>query len=495
MRRSYIAAAIDAGGGEVSSSAASLMEQCLPTRAEIAWLIQRYRERGQLETAEDIKRHMDNRVIARDTKYTVRETAGDYVADYGSSTASITNFTLQFEYNLFFRESSDVYHAGRMIYGTRNTPVVVSAHSLDNINELQKMLRHQLYGKQSAVPTNLPTVFEQSLMRKHVLPFLKRSVASLPSKEGFYNMGWSNDRSLFVGPGIKVTMNGREYEQISKHPNIAQLRHFADHADWDVGFTQDLPVVSKDIIAMVLASCARYFVKGVVRPICVQHSPEARHFLTTVFSMIGQTEIFELNPNIRDQSHGSHGVRGYPFLTTGYNAAQSVDAKFGHVLLTDKGYAVREEVEKEVAEATGRSLQFALLRLVEWCIGTSAAEFSERPALHYNSSLLREGRWLVENVCELQPWEVSDIGLPNLEHLLEQVPVEDVVKRMAIRDGSTLIASLEGIDWDRDAIRQDLRTLNSGCGGDGDELIMEAVAVLPALETYYGRRPEVTVLM
>lgn len=494
LRRSYLAAAIEQGRGEISTSAAHLLEQSNPTREEIAWLIQRYRERGQLELAEDIKRHMDNRVIAQELKYSVRETSSDYLIDFGGTTSSITNFTLQFFHNLFFRESTDVYHAGKLTYGRSSVDVIISAQGLDNLNEMQKTIRQQLYGHHTGVPDKLPTIFEPSHMRKHVLPYLKRQVSSLPSKEGFFSMGWTSDRSMFVGPGVKVTMNGREYGPVPKHPNVAQLRHFDDSVEWDVGFSENLPTAARDIVAMVLASCARFFVKGVTRPICVQHSPEARHLLSAMFATLGQREIFELNPNLRDPTV-NHGVRGYPFLTTGYNAAQSMGAKFGHVLLTDTGYSVSEEVDQEAAEAAGRSLQFSLLRLVEWCIGTDAAGFSERPALHYNSSLLREGQWLVENVCELQPWEVSDLGLTNLEGVLSQIPVGEIPRRMAIKDGTTLMADLSGLQWDREAVRLDLQTLRSRCEGEGDELVMGAVEILPALETFYGRRPEVAVVI
>ena len=245
---------------------------------------------------------------------------------------------------------------------------------------------------------------------------------------------------------------------------------------------------------MTLASCVRFFVKGVTRPVCVQHSPEARHLLKTMFEAVGQKEIFELNPNIRGQSD-THGVRGYPFLTTGYNAAQAVGAKFGHVLLTDTGYSVTSAVSQEDAEAAGRSLQFGLLRVVEWCIATGAEDFSEVPALHFNSSLLREGKWLVEHVCDLQPWEVSDTGLIHLEDLLAQIPATDIFRRMAIKDGTTLTADLSGLQWDRDKVREDLKALRSRCDGEGDSLIMGAVEVLPAMELYYGRTPEVSVIM
>ncbi len=494
MRRSYLAAAIDGSKREISDTAIRLLEKAHPSREEISWLIQRYREQGRLELAEDIKRHMDNRVIFDDGKLSIRETASDYVIDYGGSTSSISNFAIQFTHNLFFRDSVDVFHAGRLTYGRTSMEIAVSSHAVDNLNELQKTVRHQMLVRHAnSAPEHLPTIIDAGNMRRYVLPYFRRQVSSLPSREGFCNLGWTADRAMFVGPGIKVTMNGRESGAIACHPNVAQLKHFVNDISWDVGFSADLPTPARDLVSMILASCARFFVKGVTKPVCVQHSPAARHLLTTMFAAIGQREIFELNPNLRDLS-STHGLRGYPFLTTGYNAAQSMGAKFGHVLLTDTGYCVNDEVSQELAEAAGRSLQFGLLRLVEWCLATGGSEFSEVPALHYNSSLLREGKWLVENVCELQPWEVSDLGLIHLENLLAQIPVDDVPRRMKIKDGTTLTASLHGLDWDRDAVRGDLQILRTVCEGEGDDLVMGAVEVLPALETYYGRRPEVSVV-
>lgn len=496
MRRSYLAAAIGNGAArELSGAAIHLLEQSQPSRDEVAWLIQRYREMGRLELAEDIKRQLDNRVIFNDGKLKIRETASEYLIDYGGSTSSIANFAIGFTHNLFFRDSADMFHQGRLNYGRTSLDVTIGAHAIDNINELQKTVRHQmLLHRADSTPEQLPTIIDSATMRRHVVPHLKRQVSSLPSKEGFCNMGWTADRGMFVGPGMKVTLSGRESGPVHRHPNVLPLRHFEPDGSWDVGFSTDLPLSARDVIAMTLASCVRFFVKSVTRPVCIQHSPSARHLLKTMFAAVGQREIYELNPNLRDHS-STQGVRGYPFLTTGYNAAQVVNARFGHVLLTDTGYSVGDEVDQAAAEAAGRSLQFGLLRVVEWCIATGAEEFSEVPALHFNSSLLREGKWLVENVCELQPWEVSDIGLLHLEDIFAQIPATETTKRLKIEDGTTLTADMTGLKWDRDKVREDLRVLRSRCDGEGDSLVMGAVEVMPAMALYYGRSPEVAVVI
>lgn len=495
MRRSYLAAAIGSHKRELSSAAIHLLEKSHPTREEIAWLIQRFREHGKFELAEDIKRHMDNRVIASDGHTKIREAASEYLVDHGHSTSTIANFALQFVSNLYFRDSVDVFHKARLMYGRSSVDVVIGAHAVDNPGELQKTIRHQmLLHRGGDAPDQLPTIIDTTNMRRHVIPYFKHQVSRLPAEEGFRSLGWSEDRSLFVGPGVRVTMGGRTLGPVPRHPGVAPLRHFRDTGDWEVGFASDLPVAARDLVAMTLASCVRFYVKGVTRPVCVQHSPEARHLLKTMFGELGQTEIFELNPNVRDQG-ATPGVRGYPFLVTGYNTAQAVGAKFGHVLLTDSGYCVNEEIDQEVAEAAGRSLKFGLLRVVEWCIAVGADTFSEIPALHFNSSLLREGKWLVENVCDLQPWEVSDLGLINLEELLTQIPFSETSRRLSVKDGTRLTADLSGLAWDRDKVRGDLAILRSYCEGEGDTLEMGAVEVLPALGVYYGQIPEVAVVM
>jgi hypothetical protein len=495
MRRSYLAAAIGRGKRELSSEAVSALELSGPSREEVAWLVQRFREKGRLELSEAVKRHMDNRVIATDHRVKVRETASEYVSTYGAATTSITNFTLRFSSNLFFRDSADVFHLATLVFGKTSVEVALGAHTIDNARELQKAVRHQLIlGRATHAPEQLPTVIDTLALTRYVLPYFKAQIAELPPQEGSCSMGWSNDRAMFVGPGLKITLEGREYGPVARHPGVTSLRHFNSTTDWNVGFSENLPTAARDIIAMVLASCVRFFVKSTTRPVSIHHSPEARHLLTTMFAALGQTEIFELNPNIRDQS-GTQGVRGYPFLTAGYNAAQAAGARFGHLLLTDTGYSVTDEVPQEDAEAAGRSLQYGLARVAEWCLATGAETFSEIPALHYNSSLLREGKWLIENVCELQPWEVSDLGLAHLEALLAQIPAADTGKRLALQDGTVLTADLSGLRWDRDKVREDLRALHSRCDGEGDSLVMGAVEVMPALELYYGRPAEVAVVL
>ncbi len=495
MRRSYLAAAIDRGQRELTIEAINLLEQTSPSRAEVSWLVRWLRERNKLELSDAVKIHMDNRVIATDKRTKIRETASEYVMASGLSTSSITNFALQFTSNLLFRDAAGGahFHAAQLVFGRSSVEILIGQSAIDSARELQKTIRHQLVMAGGTVAEQLPTIIDQPAFARYILPHFKKQIATLPSCEGFCNMGWSLDRALYVGPGIKVTLNGREHGQVVRHPGVTALRHFSPAVDWDVGFAEKLPAAARDLVAMILASCVRFYVKSVTRPVCVHHSPEARHLLKTMFAAIGQHEIFELNPNVRDHS-GTQGVRGYPFLTTGYNAAQAHNAKFGHILLTDTGYTVAEEISQEDAEAAGRSLQYGLLRVVEWCLATGAEEFSEVPALHYNSSLLREGKWLVENVCKLQPWEVSDLGLAHLESLLAQIPATDTLRRLALKDGTTLTADLAGLEWDRDKVREDLRALRSRCEGEGDLLEMGAVEVLPAMELYYGRSPDVAVV-
>lgn len=494
MRRSYLAALIGRCDQELDGPAISLLERAYPSRMEVAWLVQKFREAGRFDLSADINRHLDNRVIYSDGRLKIRETSSEYVADYGSSSAPIANFAIQFYNNVFFRDSADVFHSARLMFGRRSVEILFNAHSVDNPNELQKTLRSQALLHRAGGPDQLPTIIDATSMRRHVIPYFKKQVSRLKSTEGFCNMGWSIDRTLFVCPGMRVNLDGRKAGPVTRHPGVTSLRHFETSVEWHDSFTTALPQAARDLVAMILASCVRFFVKSDTKPIRVRHSPQARHLLRTMFEAVGQREIFEMNPNMRDQT-GTQGVRGYPFLVSGMNSAQAAVSKFGYALLTDSGYSLETEVSQEDAEAAGRSLQSGLLRVVEWCLATDAKEFSEIPAIQHNSSLLREGRWLIENVCKMQPWEVSEFGLPHLEGLLGQLTQAEAATRMTLIKGETLVVNMEGLLWDRDQLAVELLTLASDCKGEGDLLEMGAVAVLPSIGLYYGGVPEMSVVI
>jgi hypothetical protein len=457
----------------------------------VSELIAYFRRAGRLQLADDLRRHLNNRVIFESARLKVRETASEYVTESSMATNTIANFALQFTHNLLFRDNVDLLHQAKLIFGRGTYSVALTAQALENPDRLQEAVRAQVMSSREArTQDTLPTVIDKANFKKYLVPHFKRQVANLKPLEGVNNLGWTIDRLMFAGPGLKVTMSGRSLVQVPFHPSAPSLRYMRPSVEWSDVFPENLSRPSADLVAMILASCVRYYVKSITRPLCVHHSPASRKLLQSMFRAIGQHDTFELNPNARDNA-GVPGVRGFPFLVTGYNAAQAEAARFSHVLLTDTGYSVPEELLPEEAEAAGRALQSGLLRVAEWCLATGAEDFTESSSLHYNTSLLREGRWVMENVCDRQPWEVSDLGLAHLEGLLAQIPVAETAQRLTLHEGRLLTMDTRGLVWDPERVGADLKTISTDYRIDGDKLEMNAVGILPGLSMFYGREPEI----
>lgn len=493
FRQAFLVQNLDKDERELSPGSIYLLEQVNPSSQEMQALVSFFRIRGRLALAEDIKRHMGNRVIYSDKKIKIRETASEYVIQNGTSRTSITNFALELTTNLVFRDTGEIFHAARLSFGKESLDALLDVASLDNPGRLQERVRQPVMAQ--AHTAALPTVIDSISMRKHILPWLRAQVANLPSTEGVSAIGWSQDRQMFAGPGLRLNLSGATMGRVAYHPNLGSMKCFLNETSWEAAFPEKLPQAAYDLVAMIMAAAVRYYVKSVQKPVTVTHSPEARQLLKAMFAAIGQHEIYELNSNLRDLS-GLSGVRGYPLLATGYNLAQAMNAKFGYVLLTDGGYTVAEESSPEDAAAAGRALQAGLVRVAEWCLATQAEEFRERPALHYNTSLLREGQWLMEHVCKLQPWEVSDVGLLTLEEVLSQIPEADTMRRISLRAKDNLIqADLEGLRFDPDALSADLSALSPRSGRDGTLFTVGAAEMLSAMQCFYGREPSVKVAL
>jgi hypothetical protein len=113
----------------------------------------------------------------------------------------------------------------------------------------------------------------------------------------------------------------------------------------------------------------------------------------------------------------------------------------------------------------------------------------------HHRSLLREGRWLIENVCGLTNWTISQQAPTALEQLLAQIPYEMAGRRITLIDGQDLHIDLRDLQRDHDGIVHEARDMGTLVAIEGDKLMSPAVRMLPAISTFYGQEPDVTVVV
>ncbi len=493
MRVSHIISGVGHRDTAVAPHVARLYERTGSRLPDAAKIIDLFRREGRLALAEDFHRLTENRIIFKDHRVEVRETADEYFVNTHVGRNQIANFTLRLHGNVRFRDRSDTYCMGVMRCGSMKRDVVFR-HSLlsGKAARLQEDLHNHLVtpGEAVVIP-HVPTIVDTSSFQKYIIPSLNQQLAGLPMTEGISRVGWSSDRKTFHAPGMTVSVDGRTKVPAIFYPGVLTLRAFADVEAWADVCPTNLHPACQDLISILLALTVRYYKHCLSPPVCILQTSDAVAILEGLALAVGQTTIFDMGTNVRDVTNVD-GVNGYPFLTSGYGRAQLAKSNLPYVVLTDEGYRIEGSPDREQIEAGGRALQFALLRVVEWCLATGADDSKEVASVDHHVSLMREGQWLVRNVCDLQPWEISVQGLMGMEHMLSQIPVGETKRRMTLTNGTLLTLDLSGIDWDVAQVTADAASFGAELTVDGDVVSAPAAALLPAMARFYGSAPDVS---
>ena len=498
LRFGMLAAMIPEHATQVTPACASVFEQTGTKAEDAIALVEHFRDNDRLQLARDFELLALTRVIMRDAKIMVKETANDYRLIKGADTTVLANFSLRIRSVVAFRNhNADRYCQATLRCGRTVMDVLFPQNLLhDRVQGLEEELQRQLTVADRAAEAKLmPTVIEVNKFRNYVVPHLRGQVSQALPIRGVDLLGWSEDRRTFTFPGFVITMDGVEKTSNILCPSISVLRRFSavKLKHWAESCPEGLDQSCHDIVAMLLASCVRYFRRCVTRPIQIAQSSDAMTVLDRLSKAFGQHEIHPLNQNFRDGNR-IEGVHGYPMLAAGPRSATptSTDTPFLH--LTDHGYVMPTSPDPDQADAAARAAQYCMRAVVEWCISTGGDDFHEMPALSHHRSLMREGRWLVENVCRVEAWEVSQMEPTSIEHLLAQIPYEEAGQRMTLVDGQHLVIDIRGLERDQDGILREARDMGTLAAIEDDKIMSPAVKLLPAIANYYGQEPDVTVV-
>lgn len=495
MRRSVIETLTSPTATRLSAASALVFEQTGSRPDDAAALQVKFLRDGRLRLAEDLKRLAANRTIYDERGVTVRETVNEYHIRTPNASSVVANFAVRPESVVIFRDrGGEIYYKSKLFYGKRTADVLVSQMAFES----PKNLKEELLGCIITEPTDpadhtlVPTVIDPTVMKVRVLPYLRGQVAYLPSMDGLSRLGWSQDRTEFRAPGITIDLNGRRETQTVFHPALPTLRAFKPVEQWSSTAPETVHKSCQTVISLMLALTVRFFKRCVLRPACVRQTSESARLIEFMARQLGQQTPYELGMNARERSDAD-GIYGYPFVATGYGRRQLLQASVPYVILTDTGLSIDEGPDATELEEGGRALQFALARVVEWCIATGADEFKEQAHIDFNTSLLREGQWLAENVCKLQPWEQIDNTTSPLVELLSQIPAEETVRRLKVVNSIHLHVDLRDLQVDTPALERELLSLGAEPEFRGQVVVMLAARVVPSIYGFYGNEPDIAV--
>lgn len=496
FRFGMLAGLIGRRDAQVPPAAAALFEQTGSRPEDAARLISLFKGHGRLQLAEDIGRLALTRVIHQDPRITVKETATDYRLIRGADTRILANFSLKVESNVSFRNQPDAsFCHATLRCGAAELEVLFPQSLLgDRVQSLQDEMQRQMTVQDKTTEAGrLPTVIESSPLRKYVMPHLRAQVSDAQTIIGVDLLGWTVDRKSFNFPGFRIGLDGREATSRFLCPSVPLLRLFATVEEWSESCPPGLDRSCQDIVAMILASCVRYFRRCTTKPILVAQSSDAMTVFERITEGLGQHQIHELNQNLREGNR-IEGIHGYPLLAAGPRNAAPPISQAPYFHLTDSGYNLPTSPDPDQAKAAARAAQFCLQRVVEWCLSTGGDDFQEVNSISHHQALLREGHWLIENVVELEDWEISHTEPTALEKLLGQIPYEEAGNRITLIDGINVVIDVRGLQRDHDAVLREARDMGTVIAIEDDQLMASAVKLLPAISTFYGQDPDITVV-
>lgn len=475
----------------IDSRAASLFEQTGSRPDDAAMLVDMFMRDGNLELANDMRRLAENHIIFQDNSCTVRETYNSYRAFTHHGNIEVANFSLRLRSSVIFGDTnSEVYYRGTVGHGNKKTDALISRTALESAKHLQQELQVVAAGGDGVIPT----VIDVGQMRGKVMPYLAAQAARLPVIRGINFLGWSSDRKLFQAAGLSIDIDGARDSPAVFHPAAHTLRPFRKVVDWG----EACPEIHHDaqtLIAMMLALTVRSYKRCATRPIKVVQSSDALTLLHGIMHAMGQDYILELNSNARDTRIQQTGITGYPCVAAGYSNQQIAQSTATYTILSDEGFRITDEFTAQDGENAGRAAQFALVRLVEWCVATQADEFREIPSTDWHNSLMREGQWLMEHVCRLQPWEVRVHEGTAIEHVFGQIPLNQVRERMVLLNGTTLKIDCKGLTADQDKIVDECARIGANCTVEDDSLLIPAAPIITSIHRFYGCDPDIKVVL
>ena len=450
-----------------------------------------FESQGCVRLAEEIKNLASNCVIYNDKGVVIRKTVNEYQMTTHAGTTPIANFSLDIVNSVQFVERRSFYYKCLLRQEAYCEEVLINHAAINAPGKLEEQLRTNVDLVGKLTDKKLATIIDRRSFLKYVTPVLNQDAAYVRPIEGISRVGWSVDRAVFHAPGMIIDINGRCDTPAVFHPQVATLRVFKNVSTWSVAGPSELHPTCQDIIAIVLALTVRYFKQTPSAPACIEQTSDSVAVVSGLMAALGQHRVFELGHNVRDVTNVD-GINGYPFVASGFARGQIGNSNLPYVVLTSEGYRMRGSPDPDQIFEAGLALQFALLRVVEWCLATGADDFKSLPSMDHNTALMREGQWLVQNVCDLQPWEVGVKPLVALEHVFSQIPLDDTATRLTLFNGTTMLADLQGVDWDREMVTKEIETMGAQVHIDGDTLHVGASTMLPALAKFYGREPKLS---
>lgn len=457
-----------------------------------ALLVQLHANR-YFEEADEVRNFFKTLPVYKDDKITLFSNPYGYSIKKHNNdiyTNNISNFTIELEQNIVFTESTDIFHAGHLLFNNDRYPIILKQEEIDKITELEKAARRATMGVVNS-EINIPTVMERS-GAKYLTTYLREQVSQLAKTEGIPMLGWSPRRSSFYAPYFIADRKGSRSGKKYLHPIIPTLSSFTTDISDVCALHHDLPEVIVNILNQAASFIVRTFLSMQIKPLPIYNNAEARRLLSEIFSSLGQTAVLQLNQNMRGEE--IPGLRGFPFYAVGYSSSQINKSSLSAFILCDSGTVINENFSLDVIHKAQATLKFITKKIAEWALQTQAENFQQEHSVSRANAYSKEGSQVIIDSCGLLSWPSSKTPFENLDNMLSRIGINEVKdyfirninahKMQISKKAFSKVDDIKGLEYE-------LKQISKSVTITDEQIDVDAESMLEALNSFYHTTPNI----
>lgn len=341
----------------------------------------------------------------------------------GDNDTPFTNFTVQFERNLWFNETEEWFHQGQVTISGRAFPVSIDQATARNANHLEDAMITAVL-KHGGADCGIPKITDPS-MKRRLVQLVSHQVGCAPTLNGIKRIGWDAKKRQFVTPCWQATALGLTTTSRVGYPGSEALSYFNFHPVALTTSTELVPSPAKAWLSLLAAIVARVIAGQVTPAIAIRRTPEARHLLHALFLGLGQSSAIPITTS--DKNRPIHPFELELATHPAFGQAQgevNIDGcQLPMFVLAASGLPYDGPMNEAIYSQC-YTLSYQVLSQLTVGILRDREKPAFSPSLT-TSALIYEGRQLIAKYCGLN-FEALTTGLSLMESLLASIPAADV---------------------------------------------------------------------
>lgn len=301
---------------------------------------------------------------------TIRETNGGYAAHRrgGGAPQLFTNFLIRVDDNIWYSESQELYHSGRVIINREEYPILFPRRMLHRVRDLERSLMEAVFRNQGGSQTQ--PMITDSTYQKTLQGIINYQASRVRRQIGLYRLGWNEHQRSFQAPFWNVSPAGLNYAKRFLHPSANFLTRSHTFVSYQIRDAGPISPFDQSLIALLVCLLVRSFTQSKVPGLELGTSKEMQAHLAAVFRPFGQQSPVRLpsgSRGLRFLDKNNH-LSNYPVYAVPTDQTTPKQIQYPVLFLTDNGwdpaYPLDQERFADICQASHRYITDLLVQLI-----------------------------------------------------------------------------------------------------------------------------------